>query len=153
MRPTTSRILIDTNIPVYAAGRPHALRAPARFVLELAARKSSAFFTDAEVLQELLHRYLALRMWDRFRSRFDAFAALMSGRVEPVLADDVQGAGALADRYQRLSARDLVHIAVMQRVGSTRIVSADAGFDLVAEIERLDPAHVDEWAPTVATAG
>ena len=145
----TSPILIDANIPVYAAGRPHDLNDPSARVLELAARRPSAFFTDAEVLQEILHRYCALKAWPAARGRFAAFAALMRGRVEPMTALDVERAAVLADSQPRLSARDLIHVAVMQRVGTNRIVTADAGFDGVDSIERLDPMLVDEWAPTI----
>jgi len=111
--------------------------------------EQDAFFTNAEVFQELLHRYLALRMWSERQRDFYAYASLMAGRIEPMLAEDVELAGRLADRYNRLSARDLIHVAVMQRVGATHIVSADAAFDDVSEIERLDPVAVEEWRERV----
>lgn len=149
MKRTRSRILIDTNIPVYAAGRQHAVKAPAIRVLELAARNASTFFTDAEVLQEMLHRYIALKIWHESRSRFSSFAALMSGRIESVMADDVQIAADLADQYVNLSARDLIHVAIMKRVGCSQIVTADAGFDRIHGVQRLDPMLVEEWADTV----
>ena len=152
MQPTTSQILIDANIPVYAAGREHRLKEPASAVLELAAREPAAFITDAEVLQELLHRYRSLKVLDRFRSRFGAFASLMNGRVEPMYASDAERAAELADLYPRLSARDLIHTAIMFRVGCSRIVTADGGFDSVKGIERLDPMLVDEWAHLVTEA-
>jgi len=41
----------------------HPLKEPCKQVLHLAARYPGAFFTDAEVLQEMLHRYLALKRW------------------------------------------------------------------------------------------
>ena len=148
MRPTISPILIDTNIPVYAAGRAHPLKEPALAVLDLAARNRSVFFTDAEVLQELLHRYLALRLWEQFRGPFHAFARLMEGRVEPISGQDVLQAAGLADQL-KLAARDLIHLVVMNRVGTGRIASADSGFDRVYGIERLDPMQVDEWRDTV----
>jgi predicted nucleic acid-binding protein len=45
-----------------------------------------------------------------------------------------------------LSARDLLHAAVMQRVGTERIVSADRRFDVIAWLQRLDPATVATWS-------
>ena len=73
----------------------------------------------------------------------------MTGRIEPMLAGDVARAAQLADSYPGLSARDLVHAAVMFRVGSSRIATADTGFDFIDGIERLDPMMVDEWSDTV----
>lgn len=140
------QIFLDTNVQVYAAGRPHELKQPCQEVLTLAADYHTPFVTDAEVLQELLHRYLALRAWEpQGRESFASFAELMEGRVEPVYAEDVEQAARLVSRYSRLDARDLLHLAVMQRLGITHIVSADAGFDRLAEVERLDPADVRSW--------
>ncbi len=58
-----SRLFHDSNIQTYAAGRDHPLKETCKEVLRLAARYSRSFFTDAEVLQEMLHRYLALRRY------------------------------------------------------------------------------------------
>ena len=130
-------------------GAPHTLKAPCIQVLSLVADRSGAFVTDAEVLQEIMRRYLAQRAWTRGREVLTRFAELMSGRVEAVYALDVEAAVLLADAGRGLSARDLIHLAVMQRVGSTRIVTADTGFDRIEGIERLDPMLVEEWAASV----
>ena len=104
--------------------------------------------TDAEVLQELIHRYRALRSWTGVGDLvFSTFANLMRRRVEPMSAEDVQRAAELTETYPRLSARDLVHIAVMERVGATAIVTADSSFDNLDGIERLDPADAASWLP------
>lgn len=70
----------------------------------------------------------------------------MEDRTSPVAARDVQRAAALADDHAEVtSARDLLHVAVMQRLGTKLIVSADRGFDRFSEVRRLDPAHVAAW--------
>ncbi len=136
---------LDANVPIYAAGRPHRLKEPCAQVLMLAAERPEAFLTDAEVLQELLHRYLALRLWPEGRDVFHRFADLMRERVEPVQAIDVEQAALLADELPELGARDLLHAAVLSRLGVQRIISADAGFDRLSEMERLDPTEVEAW--------
>ena len=147
----TSLIFLDTNVPIYAAGAPHQLKAPCLTILQLAAR-NEGFITDAEVLQELFHRF-----WSRSRLRDEGmrtlhdFALLMRGRVEPVYAEDVVLAPDLGDGAN-INARDLLHAAVMQRVGATRIVSADRGFDGLQGIRRLDPADIEAWRAEVDTA-
>ena len=147
-RRTLLPIHIDTNVPIYTAGRPHPLKAPCQEITRLLAASPSAFATDAEVFQELLHYYIAGRNWGPGllgETVFRAFATLMGGRVEPVAAADVIAAAGLAAQYPRLSARDLLHVAVMQRTGALHIVSADQDFDGVQGIQRLDPAHVATW--------
>lgn len=140
---------IDANVPIYAAGRDHPLKAPCIQVLMLAADHSQAFVTDAEVLQELLHRYLSLRLWPQGQEVFRRFNQLMQERVEGVNASDVQRAAGLADSHLELSARDLLHAAVMQRLGVRRIISTDAGFDRLPEVERLDPAKIASWRRSI----
>ena len=141
---------LDANVPIYAAGRPHRLKEPSAQVLMLVAERPEAFLTDAEVLEELLHRYLALRLWPQAREVFHHFAALMRERVEPVHAVDVEQAALLADQYPDLGARDLLHAAVMSRLGVRHIVSADAGFDRLPEVERLDPTEVGAWRDKIS---
>lgn len=48
------------------------------------------------------------------------------GRVSPVTIDDVLAAGQLTNEHQGLSARDLLHLAVMRRLGVIRVVTAGA---------------------------
>ena len=144
------RLFLDANVPTYAAGRNHPLKEPCRELLRLVAYHPGAFFTDAEVLQEMLHRYLALRRWPKGKQAVLDFATLMDGSVEPVVAEDVVLACELADRHgKRLAARDLLHAAVAMRVedASVRVVTADRDFDdLSGEgIERLDPADLGSW--------
>ncbi len=149
----TSRIFIDANVQVYAAGRSHLLREPCVQVLSLVAQHPAGFVTSAEVCQELLHRYLALRQWKPLGyESFRSFASLMRGRVEPIYMEDVDAAAAMAEVNTGLSSRDLLHVAVMRRLGCTLIASADKRFDSVADIERLDPADVDRWRERVTTA-
>lgn len=144
----TARIFIDANIPTYVAGRDHPLKEPSTQILKLAAASPGSFFTDAEVLQELLHRYLALRTWPSGRQAITDFAELMRGRVEPIYGGDVERAAGMAEKYSPpLLACDLLHAAVMLRVGAERIASADGDFDHLAPegIIRLDPMEFSNW--------
>jgi predicted nucleic acid-binding protein len=140
-------IFVDANVPIYAAGRPHPLKEPCARILRLAAERPRTFFTDAEVLQELLHRYLALRLWLQGREVLERFSTIMHGRVEPVYAADVEAAAGLVDRHvsSGLSARDLLHAAVVMRVGATEVVSADRGLGRLSEIELLEPRDFEAW--------
>ena len=140
---------IDANVPIYAAGRAHPLKEPCVQVLLLAAEHPQVFVTDAEVLQELLHRYLSIRLWPLGREAFLRFGELMEDRIEAIQAGDVQRAATLADDHSELASRDLLHAAVMERLGLRCIISADAGFDRIQWVERLDPARFTDWRPTL----
>ncbi len=52
-------ILVDSNIPMYLVGAPHAHKSDARRLLETVVGERRRLVTDAEVLQEpaLLRRY------------------------------------------------------------------------------------------------
>jgi predicted nucleic acid-binding protein len=145
-------VFIDANVPIYAAGREHSYKQPCARILRTVADNPQLFVTNAEVLQELLHRYLASERWTLGREVVRAFAEAMRGRIEPVHAEDVTLAAELADRHPGVSARDLVHSAVMQRLGAERIISADTDFDRLEGIDRLDPARIEEWQGSILTA-
>ncbi len=51
-------IFVDTNVFMYAVGRPHPLRDPARQFFAEHTRSRTPLCTSAEVLQELAHAYL-----------------------------------------------------------------------------------------------
>jgi predicted nucleic acid-binding protein len=138
-------VFLDANVPMYAAGPPHPLKDPCARVLDLARRNPDAFLTDAEVLQEILHRYLALRAWPAGRRALQLFVQVMQDRIVALLPEDVLRAAAIADGDPRVAARDLLHVAVMERAGCGEIVSADRDFDRFPAVRRLDPAQVAHW--------
>ena len=144
-------VFIDANVPIYAAGTDHPYKEPCAQILRILADNPQSFLTDSEVLQEMMHRYLASGRWALGREVVRAFAEAMGGRIEPVHAEDVSLAAELADRHLDVSARDLVHAAVMQRLGAGRIISADADFDRLEGIDRLDPARIQEWEGSILT--
>lgn len=151
-----SRIFIDSNIPMYAAGSAHPLKNPSAEILSHVADRPDVFFTSAEVLQEILHRYLSLGRFEEGGRLLSRTATLLRGRVEPIYGEDVESAADMADKYApELSARDLLHAAVMLRVGAERIVSADSDFDVLSAegIIRLDPADVESWSGELPSGG
>jgi hypothetical protein len=129
-------IFVDSNIPMYLVGAAHPNKAAARTALELCIARGERLLTDAEVLQEILHRYHAIRRPDAIQPAFDALLGVVD-EVYPIERADVEQAKALMTGLAALSARDAVHVAVMQRRRVPRVLSFDAGFDAVEWIERL----------------
>ena len=138
-----SRVFVDSNIFVYASGKAHPLREPARAAMHAIGRGAVEGVTSVEVLQELLHRCLrrpdrgqALRAFDMFRR------LLRSGSVLPVDDTTIARARELADAWPALQARDLVHLATMERHRIDEILSADRHFDGIPGIRRIDPRSI-----------
>jgi uncharacterized protein len=52
---------IDSNIPIYLIGAPHPHKSDAQIFLEKLVAAGQRLVTDAEVLQEILHRYTGIR--------------------------------------------------------------------------------------------
>lgn len=115
---------LDTNVLMYAVGRDHPLREKAREWLGLGLDGEVHLVTSAEVLEELLHAYLPV---GRTTSLDRAFRRVRSGvrEVWPVEEDDVRLARLLADDHERLSARDLVNLAICRRREVRRIRTFD----------------------------
>jgi predicted nucleic acid-binding protein len=129
-------ILVDSNIPMYLVGAPHPHKADAQRLLEQLITNRERLVTDAKVLQEILHRYVAIDRRDAIQPAFDA----LLGVVDEVLGVDVnsvEDAKQIVLGYRQLSARDAVHLAVMKRNGIRRILSFDSGFDRFPGVTRL----------------
>ena len=138
-----SVLFVDSNIPIYARGRPHSLKDACGRILDLVVAAPNAFVTNSEVLQELLHYLLTARLGI---DRFDDFVSLMRGRIEPVYAGDVERAAMLAPQYAGIKTRDLVHASVMERMGVHHVISADRRLSRIGGLTRLDPADVETWS-------
>ncbi len=129
-------ILIDSNIPMYLVGAPHPHKADAQRLLEQSISHGERLVTDAEVLQEILHRYVAIDRRDAVQPAFDAVLGVVDD-VLPVTRHDAERAKAIVLGSPRLSARDAIHVAVMEHQGVARILSFDSAFDRVPGITRL----------------
>jgi predicted nucleic acid-binding protein len=129
-------ILIDSNIPMYLVGAAHPHKADAQRLLENLTSDRQRMVTDAEVLQEILHRYVAINRREAIQPAFDAIL----GITDEVLAIDrsiAERAKEIVMGHRQMSARDAVHLAVMERHGIERILSFDSGFDGFPGITRL----------------
>jgi Predicted nucleic acid-binding protein, contains PIN domain len=131
-------IFVDSNIPMYLVGADHPNKTAARRLLEQAIVDNEPLSTDAEVLQELLHRYTAIGRRDAIGPAWDAMLGVVD-IVHPIEQEDVARARRLVGSAASLSARDAVHLAVMQRRDISRILTFDAGFDGIVGIERIRP--------------
>lgn len=139
--------LLDTAVPMYAAGTPHPYRDACQWVMTEIASGRMQVVIDAEVIQEILHRYGAL---GRFPDAVSMARDLMTlvPVILPVAAADMQIAVTLFQQYAPLGvrARDAIHAAVMQNHGLVQIISSDAHFDLIAGLTRLDPIALHQTA-------
>jgi predicted nucleic acid-binding protein len=129
-------IFIDSNIPMYLIGAAHPLKRQARQLLEGCIAESERLVTSAEVLQEILHRYTAINRRDAIQPAFDAIYAV-ADEIFSIEAADVERARAILLPNEKLSARDALHVAIMERHDIPRIMSFDTGFDGLPNITRL----------------
>ena len=129
-------IFIDSNIPMYLVGTSHPHKLDCQRLLERAVAEGSRLVTDAEVLQEILHRYSVVRRMDAVQPAFEA----LLGIVDEVFAlelQDAQRAKELLLGVKGLSARDAVHLATMERYGVRHILSFDKGVDVYRLVTRI----------------
>jgi uncharacterized protein len=135
-------VFIDTAVLMYAAGAEHELKAPSQEVVRRVAAGDLEAAISAEVVQEILHRFVAIRR-PELGAQLARDALDLFDPVLPMTHAVMSRMPALIERYPALSARDLVHVATCVEAGIGRIVSPDRGFDAVTELERIDiPAAV-----------
>ena len=129
-------IFVDSNVPMYLVGAPHPNKDRALAVVARLLRDGERLVTDVEVYQEILHRYTAIRRPAAIDPAFATLGAIAAD-VLTFGMPEIRGARALIDAVDGISARDALHVAVMQRAGIDRILSFDAGFDACPGILRL----------------
>jgi uncharacterized protein len=92
-------IFVDSNIPMYLVGAPHPHKDDARRLLELFVAERTSFAVLLALVDE----------------------------VYPIQLSDAERRDLVLSK-RKLSARDAIHVAVMERNGIKRILSFDAGF-------------------------
>ena len=127
-------ILVDSNIPMYLVGADHPNKVAARTLLERAISDGEVLVTDAEVLQEILHRYVAIDRRDAIEPATNALLGVVD-EVFPVERVDVDRARRLV-LTTGLSARDAIHAAIARRRNVDRILTFDRAFDGVDGLRR-----------------
>lgn len=133
-------VFIDTAIIMYGAGGEHPLRAPSRQILSRIGQGALDGVISVEVIQEILHRFVRVGRPEFGRAQaaeaMDLFAPVL-----PITHALMRRVPELALKYPTLDARDLVHVATCVHEGIADIISPDRGFDLVAEVRRIDPGE------------
>ena len=126
---------VDTNVFMYAVGRPHPLRDQAREFFRESVGGQRSLCTSAEVLQELMHAYLPVGR----RQTLEAAMSLVAGsgvEVWPLEREDVELAKQLHEQLPALGARDLCHLASCRRRRVTAVKTFDQAFAAVAGAAR-----------------
>jgi predicted nucleic acid-binding protein len=134
-------VFVDTSVIIYAAGGEHEMREPCRRVMQVIDQRGIEAVTSTEVVQEIVHRFLAIRRPDiaeaLARSTLDTFAPVL-----PITHALMRRLPDIAKRYPTLDARDIIHVATCVHEGITEIVSTDRGFDTVREVRRIPPEEL-----------
>jgi predicted nucleic acid-binding protein len=125
---------------MYAAGRDHPYRQSCVTILSRIADGDLAAAIDTEIIQEILYRYGAMREWD-VAVKMASNLLQLAPQVLPITPADAATAVELFAEYAPagVTARDLIHVAVMRNNEIVTIISTDAHFDQIDGIIRLDP--------------
>ncbi len=121
---------------MYVVGAPHPHKLHSQRLLERCISDGERLVTDAEVLQEILHRYTAIARRDAIQPAFEALLGVVD-EVFPIELPNVERAKGIILATEGLSARDALHLAVMERRKIQTLMSFDTGFDSFPGISRL----------------
>ena len=118
-------IFIDSNIPMYVVGSSHPRKLDALRLLEGAISEGHRLVTDAEVLQEILHRYSAIRLPAAIQPAFEVLLGIVD-EVFPVKLADGLEEGATFDEIMASSERRLLATALDRAGGRHDRAARDA---------------------------
>jgi hypothetical protein len=88
------------------------------------------------VLQEILYRYTAIERREAIEPACDILLGVVD-QVFPIERQDVLRAAAIVSGKAKLSARDSLHIAIMERYGVEAIFSFDGDYDRWPGLKRI----------------
>src|SRR5580693_9560834 len=95
---------------MYLIGAAHPHKAEAQVILERLIAAGERLVTDAEVLQEILHRYTAIDKREAIGPALQVTLDIVD-EVFPIGKAEVLRAGEITRSRAMMSARDAVHIA------------------------------------------
>jgi predicted nucleic acid-binding protein len=121
---------------MYLIGGVHPHKSDSQVLLERLIAAGERLVTDAEVLQEILHRYTAINKRAAIGPAFQVILDIVD-EVFPIEKADVLRAGEIAQNRSLFSARDSIHIAVMERHGIRSLMSFDGDFDRWPGLKRI----------------
>jgi predicted nucleic acid-binding protein len=127
---------MDANVLMYAAGADHPNEALAVAFLNRVVAGLVEATIDAEALQEVLHRYGALRRSPDAERVYQLDRVILPD-VLPITADVMDDALLIWSRDQSVTARDAVHAAVVRVYGLEAICSFDQDFDRIPDCPRI----------------
>lgn len=129
-------VLVDSNVPMYLVGADHPHKHNAQRRLDHLIADGERLVSDVEVLQEILHRYTAIRRLDAIHPAFDAITDVVDEVLPVGLADVLEARRIVLGKYD-LTARDALHIAVMRSHGIDRVLTFDTDFDRFPGVTRI----------------
>ncbi|MBI4340131.1 MAG: type II toxin-antitoxin system VapC family toxin [Chloroflexi bacterium] len=130
--------LLDTNVFIYAHGRPHAYKEPCRALVAQLAVASAEYVIDAELLQEIMHVYDVRGERAFGLTLVDVLLDIFRDPI-PIGRAEVGAARHLMEEHLRLSSRDAIHAAVVQTNRLEGIVTTDQAFSEVRGLAAFDP--------------
>ena len=129
-------ILMDSNVPMDLVGAAYPNKARARVRLVRAILTDERLVTDAEVLEEILHRHAGIRRLDAIQPALDLLLQVVD-EVIPIESTDALAARDVLLASKEISARGALHVAIMRRHGIESILTFDRAFDSVQGLRRF----------------
>jgi|SRR5579864_222849 len=121
---------------MYLVGALHPHKTDSQMLLERLIARGERLATDAEVLQEIVHRYTAIGKREAIDAAMQAILMVVD-EVFAIEKRDALRAAEIVKSPSMISSRDAIHIAIMERYRSSSILSFDADFDRWPGLKRI----------------
>jgi predicted nucleic acid-binding protein len=121
---------------MYLIGAEHPNKARASALVARYSNLGTKMTTDAEVYQEILHRLRSINRLNYVQLAFDILDDLVED-VLPVGRSEIEAGKSALLAYPHLSARDAIHVGVMNLAGIREIMTFDSGFESVRGLTRI----------------
>lgn len=120
------RVFVDSNIPMYAAGKEHTNKSSSIEILKSISEGNLIGITSTEVFQEILYRYQAIDLLDKGFEVFDNFSGIIDETLS--INSSIIGRARNILEEKKISTRDAIHVATMDYYDISYIASHDSHF-------------------------
>ncbi|MDO9535197.1 MAG: type II toxin-antitoxin system VapC family toxin [Bacillota bacterium] len=131
--------LIDTNIFIYAVGKPHPHQEESKKIIEKAVAYPENYNINTEILQEILHVYLNKNQIEKGIDLVDSMLDIFPNPFQ-ISTEEIHRGCILLKKYKTLNVRDALHAAVVKYNNLEGIITYDRHFNALRELKVLRPS-------------
>lgn len=138
MAENKGKYFLDTNIPMYAAGKESKYKKACLNILKSIKDYNFSYYLNTEILQEILYRYSSVGL-EGFGIKLARKMLELIPNILPVTKEDIYLSMSFMETYDSLLSRDAIIAANMVNNKIRHMITVGNDFSRMKEIRTISP--------------